>query len=277
MDTPKIRHACSDVTHNSVYSVSMQDFVIVTAADSRYFHSLLTLLTTNFHRNSPNTLIHVWDLGFTDEQRTFLNLSFKLNIQIHKVSELGKPPFRGAFNAAPRSFTWKPWIIYKTLLTHDHVLWLDSGVAVCNKLSYFNALFENEGNIFFKNNDYVNLDYTSRKCANLMQASSSELFSPQAHGNVLGFTKCNSTLNLVEEWSRWMSSYDVAVSEELHHRHDQSVLSILLARNSVELLDSSDVILESNSFQLAVESKTQLLAHRRRFNWIDYNSILDLG
>jgi hypothetical protein len=249
---------------------------IATAANSDYFHSLLTLITTNFHRHDPNLEIDVWDLGLTQAQRSLLSIPLKQKITLRSTDELGKPPFKNAFTIHPRSFTWKPWIIRHTLREGSNTLWLDAGVAVVNSLKTVFENIENQGYIFYKNNDYDNLTFTSKECARIMEATSQELFAPQIHGNILGFQSSGDTLELIDRWCAFMGQPKVAISEEQSHRHDQSVLSILAARNGLMVSDGNEFIAENQHFQIAVDTQKIFLAHRRKFSWIDFNSIIDV-
>jgi hypothetical protein len=249
---------------------------IVTAANSEYFHALFTLLTTNFHQNDPNLEIDVWDLGLSTHQRSILTSPLRQKVNFHSIRELGIPPFLGAFKVSPKSFAWKPRMIRAALRHATEVLWLDAGVAVVNNLDYFFDSVAREGYCFFRNNEFKNLDYTSRDCARILGATNKMLFSAQIHGNILGFSNRPEALNLVEEWCNYSSIRKAIVSKELLHRHDQSILSLLIARDELFVRDGSGVIAEYHDYQQALIENKLFLAHRRKFNWIDYNSILNL-
>jgi len=236
----------------------------------------MTLITTNFHRNDRETEIEIWDLGLRSEQLRLLSLPNKQNIKLRWISELGRPPFKGAFDASKKSFSWKPLIIQESLQDTDCLLWLDAGVAVANDLELiFDNVTANQF-LFYKNNDYINLDYSSDQCLTATNTTEEDWFSPQIHGNVLAFQRNNSSLSLVDRWCSLMKKKEIATSEFVAHRHDQSILSLLISQRNLPVLDPKGVINESANFQNAVDQGDLLLAHRRKFNWIDYNSLLNL-
>jgi lipopolysaccharide biosynthesis glycosyltransferase len=249
---------------------------IVTAADKAYFYALMTLITTNFHRNDRNLQIEIWDLGLTPKQLQFLSLPMNQNIKLRNLSDLKRPPFRGAYDPKIESFAWKPLIIQESLKSTEALLWLDAGVAVCNDItSIFEDLNFNKMS-FYENSDYLNIDFTSKKCLRVMNASEQELFAPQIHGNILGFQNSDNSIALVDDWCKFMERREVATSTFNDHRHDQSVLSILIAQRNIKILKPFGVINESADYQNAVNDGDLLLAHRRKFNWIDYNTLLNL-
>ena len=249
---------------------------IVTAANSDYFHSLLTLLTTNYHRNDPTLKIDIWDLGLTEKQRNFLKTPLKQHITLRAVGELGEPPYQDAFSVSPRSFTWKPWIIRKSISESESLLWLDAGVAIVKNLEPIFSRINKSGYLLLRNNRYLNRDFTSSECVRILEANHDELIAPQIHGNILGFSNSIESKNLINDWCDYMSNSRVAISDELNHRHDQSVISILAARTKKEITDARNLLLESEDYQKAIKNDLYFLAHRRRFYWIDYNSIIDL-
>jgi hypothetical protein len=236
----------------------------------------LTLITTNYHRFDSDIEIEIWDLGLSPEQLRFLSLPLRQNLSLKSLVELGEEPFPNAFNTTIKSFVWKPFIIRKSLETTESLLWIDAGVAIANNLSpIFDDLKEKEF-IFYKNNNYINLDFISDEASVALEIDVNELFAQQIHANILAFSRNDKTCALIDAWSYLMSKKEIATSEYACHRHDQTVLSFLISRMNLNISNSSGVIRESNEFQNAVTQGELFLAHRRTFNWIDYNSIIDL-
>jgi hypothetical protein len=254
----------------------MSKYKIVTASNSDYFHSLMTLITTNFHRNDSQIELEIWDLGLTEIQLSVLELPLNQRVTIKKMEQLGKPPFKDAFATFPKTFTWKPWIIRHSLRNTEYLFWVDSGVAILGGLEKLKEIYEFEDQILFENNNCLNSEYTSDSCVKIMDATNIELSSNQIHCNVLGFANTASSIALLNQWCDWMAIPDVAYSDDLNHRHDQSVLSILAARNKLKLANAQLFIEEGIDFNFAINNGKLFLAHRRKFSWIDFNSILNI-
>ena len=250
----------------------MEETKVVTAADSDYFYSLMTLLTTLFHRGNLRGLdVDVWDLGLTERQLKLLNLVDFVKI---KKFEFIKEPFEGAFGISPNSYTWKIFAIRESMTSNKNILWLDAGVAVASKLDLLNNF---DSPVFFRNNDYKNRDWTSSECAKTMMATELELNAFQLHANILYFPKESEISRLiVTDWVKWGSLRSVSYSSDTKHRHDQSILSILASRMRVELLNQDQYILEDENYQMAVDSNILFLAHRRKFSWVDLNALIKI-
>ena len=248
----------------------------MTAADSNYFHALLTLITTNYHRFDSEIEIEIWDLGLSPEQLRFLSLPLKQNLSLKSLGELGEEPFPGAFGTSIKTFVWKPFIIRKALQRTESLLWVDAGVAIANNLSPVFDNLKEKDYLFYKNNDFVNIDYISDEASVALEIEVNELFAPQIHGNILAFSQNDKVSALIDMWCYLMSKKEVSTSESNCHRHDQTVLSFLISRMNLNISNSSGVISESREFQKAVNLGELFLAHRRKFNWIDYNSIVNL-
>ena len=249
---------------------------VVTGANSDYFYSLITLLTTLFHRDDSSKYnLDIWDLGLTKNQLSLIDLCLRPGWVVRKLSELGEPPFPGAYEAHLRNFAWKPACIEMSIENCDSLLWIDSGVAIANPIqSIFNDVKEKKI-VVYKNNDFINRDWTSKSCADQIAATSSELNAPQIHGNILAFHPSIESLNLLSKWHEACRDPKNVVSLEPSHRHDQSVLSLLVARFQIPIMSSTGIIQENSNFKLAVKKNKIFLAHRREFHWIDFNSLIN--
>ena len=249
---------------------------IVTGANSDYFYSLITLLTTLLHRSDASEYdLDIWDLGLTEKQLSLIGLCLRPSWKVRKLSELGSPPFPGAYRVNLRNFAWKSACIHLSIENCDSLLWIDSGVAFANPVQLIFDQAENNWCIVYKNNEYINRDWTSKSCANQMAATSSELEAYQIHANVLAFQANKESVNLISKWHEACRHPQNVVSLDPNHRHDQSVLSILISRFQIPIYSSTEIIQENSDFSLAVESNKIFLAHRQTFYWNDYNSLIN--
>ncbi len=254
----------------------MQKITIVTAADKNYFYSLLTLLRTVIHTCSElNLRVDIWDLGMTNNQKKFLSLMIRENWQVISVLSLGKEPFSGAFNAAERNFGWKARVIQYSLRDSEAVLYLDAGVCLTRNPSKIFEIIKNDEFFMIRNNDNINADWISEECKEIMHATKFELQGCQVHGNILGFSNSQKSKSLLETWVKWCSLEKALVSGLKNHRHDQTVLSILVHRLNLKFNQQEIFILESRHHSLATKKRLFFLAHRREFMWLDYNSLIN--
>ena len=249
---------------------------IVTGADRNYFYALITLLSTLYHRGNLNDVsVDIWDLGLTKKQKVLLTLCLRENWNILDIESLGSPPFPTAFDPSAQNFAWKPKIIQESLRGSNTLLWLDAGVCIANDINKLFELIDKQSTFFVKNNEFQNKDYISSECKALLSPSPSELDSFQIHANVLGFTNENESVSLLNEWVLICSEPNAVLSLDSNHRHDQTVLSILIARRNFPLSENKNFVLESDNYERAVKKSTLFLAHRRKFSWIDFNSLIN--
>jgi hypothetical protein len=252
----------------------VSEIKIVTAADSEYFYALMTLLTTLFHSGGLSELeVDVWDLGLSERQVRILSCVDFVKLRYFDGS---LEPFPGAFGIQQDSFAWKPFAIESSMPLEKGLLWLDAGVAVSsNIMSYIRSY---NSPIFIQNNDHLNRDWNSRQCQDLMKLNEQELNSFQLHGNILYFdSRDKQSLAILREWVYWTSKESVSFSLDPVHRHDQSVLSILANRYRIPLISQDRVVQENELYQMAYDANITFLAHRRRFSWIDLDSIISLN
>ena len=124
---------------NSILSEEMSSFVIVTAADERFFPCLLNFIG-GIHKVNFDDLgeIAVFDLGLTSEQRLYLGNIAKINI--YSV-EMTHPDLVKNFVTRPCGriargwYAWKPVIIKQALDMFPEILYIDSGILILNPLN----------------------------------------------------------------------------------------------------------------------------------------------
>lgn len=253
----------------------MSEYKIVTATDSRFFYALLTQITTFCHRAEISKIdLDIWDLGMTESQLRLLECILRDNWKLRKVSELGPEPFTGAFVPKMRNFAWKSFCISKSMSDCQSLLWIDAGVAITNNLIPLFERIENEGYLFIQNFQRINRDWISEECAINMIVTEREMDAFQIHGNVMGFRNSMESNSLISDWNRSSSDSRNLISNNLNHRHDQTLISILINRHSLRLTNADGILFEGSDFPMGIKM-SRLLVHRQQFNWIDFNILIN--
>lgn len=248
---------------------------IVTAADSTFFYGLLTLLTTFYHNADYKHInLDIWDLGMTESQIRLIRCILRTNWNLRRVDELGQEPFQNAFNASMRNFAWKAFCIDNSHKTGETCLWLDAGVAVSNQLDTIFENIEQTGYLFIQNGTRKNNDWISSECISNMNVNDVDLNSYQVHGNILGFSQKPSSVEILKAWRSSCTNPSNLISNEKNHRHDQTVLSILISKHKLSLVAENKYLIEGSDFNKA-NKKVFFLAHRQAFNWIDFNALIN--
>jgi hypothetical protein len=208
--------------------------VIVTGASSRYFDSLLTLLTTTFATSAaPIDGVVVWDLGLRRYQRWVLS-------DLDGVELVGLPararwPYADWGDPARfrESYAFKPFALLRTGFPGDTLLWLDAGVAVLGDLTPVFEMTERDGVFLVNNPPHHNKRWTSEACAAVMGATVAELEAQQTESNIVGIRVGGKWQSVLDEWLTYSTQPAAFVGSRQSHRHDQTVLSILAFRRGM--------------------------------------------
>lgn len=161
----------------------------------------------------------------------------------------------------PRGFgywSWKPYIIYNTLKQlndNDVCMYVDAGVKIINDPKPLLDLCINEENgilLFFNSlteehqKKHINSTWTKRDCFIFMGCDTHEFArAPQADASCQIYMKNNFTMKFIEEYLFWCQNLHVVsdmpnVTKDNYpdfkdHRHDQSILSILIEKYKIKL------------------------------------------
>ena len=238
--------------------------VIVTGANSRYFGSLLTLLTTSRDTGAAEIDgVVVWDLGLRRSQRSLLS-------HLDEVELMGLParsrwPYADWADPARlrECYAFKPFALLRTGFPGDTLLWLDAGVAVLGALNPVFEKIERDGVFLVDNPPHRNDRWTSEECAAVMGASDDELLAPQIEANIVGLQVGGRWQSVFDEWLRYSTRRSAFVGDREHHRHDQTVLSILVARHGVPVSERATYS-RSRDPEGARNAGALFLVHRRR-------------
>lgn len=136
------------------------------------------------------------------------------------------------------NYGFKPHSIKKVKdLGYDIVIWADSAIAAIKPYNHFIEYIKDNGYIFFDNIGYSISDYTNDNCLNKMNLSRNEAKEkPMIMACLMGFNFNNKTASdIFDEY------YNAAIPEIYNgnwsnHRHDQSAMSIILAKRNIKPL-----------------------------------------
>jgi hypothetical protein len=146
---------------------------------------------------------------------------------------------------------WKPYIIRATLETlseGDVLVYCDSGIEIIRPPDPLLSICrEQQPVVLFGNGNHLNSMWTKRDCFVLMDCDS-ELYwrALQCDAGCCLFRKTDVALQFVEEWERYACDKRILTDisntcgkpnlpDFVAHRHDQSILSLLVQRYKMPL------------------------------------------
>jgi hypothetical protein len=209
---------------------------------------LITYYTKPFYR-SKNRLIKSAKIFGINNIEVYNDIWLrKQNFYIENLEILSQP--RGA-----GYWLWKPYIILKELNSlneDDYLIYSDAAIEFVNKIdSLLPYVDSNNGFGIFCTHGYKNIEYTKRDCFVLMNADSEKFwYGQKAAAGFMIFKKNTKTVNFVNSWLNFSKNKYILTdidnfyssknyNEFIDHRHDQSVLSLLVILNDINLLRDS--------------------------------------
>ncbi|MFW8601949.1 glycosyltransferase family 2 protein [Desulfobacterota bacterium M19] len=150
---------------------------------------------------------------------------------------------------------WKPYIILQALEQAndgDVIIYSDSGAEIIDSLQpLLDLCVSRNGLIFFQvpcyTTTFVNKSWTKRDCFILMEADNEDFHQArQVAGSPSLFIKNKANIDFVRQWLLYCEDPRIITDqpntcgkknypEFYDHRHDQSILSILVKRNGLEI------------------------------------------
>ena len=150
---------------------------------------------------------------------------------------------------------WKPYIILQALKQAndgDVIIYSDSGAEIIASLQpLINLSLNRKGLIFFQvpcyTTTFVNKSWTKRDCFILMEADNKAFHqAQQVAGSPSLFIKNQANIDFIQQWLHYCEDPRIITDqpntcgkknypEFYDHRHDQSVLSILVKKNGLEI------------------------------------------
>ncbi len=263
-----------------VESGHQREIVVISAADTNYFPSLLSLIgTLKFPRVTSELSIRlvIWDLGLTLQQLQILSL-IDFPISIQKIDNYVEEPFRNAFSPANDCFAWKSYCIKEALTEEDvSYLWMDAGTAVSRNLDRIEELINFDGFFFLHSETDRSENFTSSEVKQLLSVTDSELSEYQLSATAIGFKNTKQTREIINNWVALSSVPELVLGNVENHRHDQALLSLLVSRANLRRHPVSNFALENGIDIVEAEKRGySLLFHRRKWDYVDLNSLISV-
>ena len=236
------------------------DNIFVTSCNSVFFKSCISLITS-LHKTSLNTIdkIIVYNLGLKKIEKNFLN-------SLKKVAVIDYPALVDNFwdgYLNPTTFAWKCFAIKDAGKYGKNIFYLDSGAIVLRDVKVIYEIV-NKNDIFLVGDDHPNKKWTHAKCIEIMNATEPEINDFQLWAGILGYKVNGKYQKLIDEAFAYSKIKECITGDRKHHRHDQSIYSILASRYSCPRQDLR-IYGEWISLEKAIEQNSVIYVHRRSY------------
>ena len=240
--------------------------IIITGANSIYFESLLTLIST-VHKDSFELvdMIVVYDFGLDQTEINRLKSLEKIMIvDIVKDFQI----YEGISSIKTKCHFLKMYTLFHSMSLSKNVLWLDAGACALKSLEPIFNVIESE-DIFLVGDIHLNKNYTHKRCVEVMNATEEELMDNQLWSGLVGFKSDGKYSRIITEGWNYSQIEGCVDGFEDNHRHDQSVLSILSSRYNCPTQDI-DIFGywtdSSRNLEGAKSIGSVIFAHRRGYD-----------
>ena len=243
----------------------MYNNILVTATNSPYYESLLTLIS-GVHKFSVDIVdkIFVYNLGLDESE--VKNLNRLKNVEVLEFPENSSelhPKFM-----EPKSYVYKIYCMYQSSKLGKNVLWLDSGASPLKSIDVIYQKID-EDEIFLVGDIHTNRNYTHQDCRNCTSATENELDGKQLWAGLVGYKSNGKYQHIFDESYKLSLIPGCLDGNQENHRHDQSILSILTHRYNCprQDIDIFGYWTDWNrNLNLALELGSVIFAHRRGHN-----------
>jgi len=194
-----------------------------------FFARGLTLIS-GLHRTSYETIdqIFVFNLGFDDDRRKFLNSLAKVTVLDFPsyLKENYYPEF-----LTPSLFAWKIYAMWAAKDLGKNILWLDAGIVPLKNIKPAFDIIADEGVLFYSLMEpNTNRRWTSPLALKLLNATEKETEALQIGANLFGYKSYSEYQPLIDESYNYSQVKAIMTGDKQNHRDDQSVYSILASR-----------------------------------------------
>jgi hypothetical protein len=174
-------------------------------------------------------------------------------------------------------WAWKPHLILRELLklsSGDVLMYCDSAcIFIDDPTPLFELCLKLDGILLFhqKREGHCNRTWTTGICFSTMGCAHPAYYDgPQVNAAISVWAPTNKALHLVREWEQWCRN-ELAVGDDVgmggnlpgfkDHRHDQSVLSLLVIRDSI--VSMPDPTQFGNGYMQKGRTYGQIIDHNR--------------
>ena len=210
---------------------------LVTGASDNHYKSLINmiLLFMKYHKNDPNYVIVVYNLGIEELLwERLINLFGRYSNFVVEVFNYGLYPDYVNININAGEYAWKPIVIYDVCNKYkDITLWMDAGNIIINRLDKINELIKKD-NIYSGYSAGNIKQWTHEKTIEYMGCIYEGHDLTQAtcrNGACIGFNyNTDYVKTFVEEYRNYALIKECIAPEgssRANHRQDQSVFSIM--------------------------------------------------
>ena len=244
----------------------MYNNIVITGANSDYFDSLLTLISS-IHKDSlylVDTIV-VYDFGLDQ-----IELDILKTLKNVLVLDTNKdfPVFETLSSKKTKCHFLKMYALYHAMTLAKNVLWLDAGVCALRSLKPIFDIIDSD-DIFIVGDVHINITFTHSQCIEIMNVTEKELRDYHISSGIFGFKsdgKYKKFINDGWEYAQIENCIDSIGID--NHRHDQSILSILTSRYNCKTQDIDIFGYWTNAtrdIQKANELGSVIFVHRRGY------------
>ncbi len=199
--------------------------LIITAASESYRAQLLSFLGSlrcNWPGHPP---VRVYDIDLSEET---LELLRKAGFDVHKI-----PPFVPHWR---KHYTWKPWCMADASASADRILWLDAGCCVLRPLPEIFDIIGHQGYFALPNYRPLEIEASQQACEGCGVTKDFPVGKVSLTAAVFGFLRGSAAERVVHISLEVAKTERHIMATNIWHRHDQSILSLLMYREISPLL-----------------------------------------
>ncbi len=206
----------------------MFDNIVITGANNIYYESLLTLISS-IHKYAINQVdkVLVYDFGLDPTEIEHLK-KLKL-VEIITITEVF-PVCEKITSIKIKSHFWKMYALQNSKKFGKNILWLDAGCCLIDNMSSIYEKLINDQIFVVGDYSHPNYNFTHSLCKTIMNVSEKEINDYQISSGIFGFVSDGKYDELINKsWDYTLIDGCIDGFYE-NHRHDQSILSILISR-----------------------------------------------
>lgn len=174
------------------------DVIIVSAADSSHFKSLVQFIKSAIYYERHSKLV-IYDLGLTEEQADFVKNN--LPQVVLRVFDYNKYPSFLSIKIDAGKFAWKPVILYDVLNDFKcSTIWLDAGCLITQPLYRIRDVINKRG-FYSPTASGTIQEWTHPKTIEYLNVHQDLLNKRILAGGIVAVDfNCSQALRLVEKW-----------------------------------------------------------------------------